>query len=58
MTNIVGGQYILTDAALVDQPVPVLGEVLGDIRPGARMVIAGLIRLEMRVGLEVTASKG
>lgn len=58
MTDIVRVQYTVTDAALVDALVPVLGEVLGDIRPAATMVIAGLIRPEMLVEIEVTAFAG
>ena len=58
MEDIVRVQYTVTDAALVDALVPVLGEVLGDIRPAATMVIAGLIRPEMKVEIEVTAFKG
>lgn len=58
MQDIVRVQYTLTDAALVEALVPVLGEALGDIRPAATMVIAGLIRPEMLVEVEVTAFKG
>ena len=58
MEDIVRVQYTVTDAALVDALVPVLGEVLGGIRPAATMVIAGLIRPEMKVEIEVTAFKG
>ena len=47
-----------TDAALVDDLVPALGEVFADIRPAATMVVAGLIRPEMLVEIEVTALKG
>lgn len=57
MADIVRVQYTLTDAALVDALVPVLGEVLGEIRPAATMVIAGLIKPEMKVEIEVTALK-
>ena len=46
------------EAMLVDAAVPVLGEVLGEIRPAATMVIAGLIRPEMLIEIEVTAFKG
>jgi enamine deaminase RidA (YjgF/YER057c/UK114 family) len=53
--DIVRVQYTVTDAALVDPLVPVLGEVLGEVRPAATMVIAGLIRPEMKVEIEVTA---
>lgn len=58
MADIVRVQYTVTDAALVDTLVPVLGEALADIRPAATMVIAGLIRPEMKVEIEVTAFKG
>lgn len=58
MADIVRVQYTVTDAGLVDDLVPALGEALGDIRPAATMVIAGLIRPEMLVEIEVTAFKG
>lgn len=58
MADIVRVQYTLTDAALVDAVVPVLGDALGAIRPAATMVIAGLIRPEMLIEVEVTAFKG
>lgn len=51
-------QYTVTDAALVDALIPALGEAFGEIRPAATMVIAGLIRPEMKVEIEVTAFKG
>jgi enamine deaminase RidA (YjgF/YER057c/UK114 family) len=57
MADIVRVQYTVTDAALVDALVPVLGEFLGGIRPAATMVIAGLIKPEMKVEIEVTALK-
>ncbi|EKD59958.1 MAG: YjgF family translation initiation inhibitor [uncultured bacterium] len=55
MADIVRVQYTVTDAALVDHLAPVLSEALGTIRPAATMVIAGLIRPEMKVEIEVTA---
>lgn len=58
MADIVRVQYTLSDAALVAEVVPVLGAALGEIRPAATMVIAGLIRPEMRIEIEVTAFKG
>ena len=58
MTDIVRVQYTVTDVALVDDLIPVLGETLGAIRPAATMVIAGLIKPEMKVEIEVTAFKG
>ena len=55
LTDIVRVQYTVTDVALVDQVVPVLGAFLGEIRPAATMVVAGLIRPEMKIEIEVTA---
>jgi enamine deaminase RidA (YjgF/YER057c/UK114 family) len=58
MADIVRVQYTVTDVALVEELVPVLGAALSGIRPAATMVIAGLIRPEMKVEIEVTAFKG
>lgn len=56
--DIVRVQYTMVDAALVDTVGPVLAEVLGEVRPAATMVIAGLIQPEMLIEIEVTAFKG
>ena len=53
--DIVRVQYTVTDVAFVDQIAPALREAMGDIRPAATMVAAGLIRPEMKVEIEVTA---
>ncbi len=58
MADIVRVQYTVADVRLVEALVPVLGEALGEVRPAATMVIAGLIRPEMLVEIEVTAFKG
>jgi enamine deaminase RidA (YjgF/YER057c/UK114 family) len=58
MADVVRVQYTVTDEGLVPDLVPVLGEVLGEIRPAATMVVAGLIRPEMLVEIEVTAFTG
>jgi len=58
MSDIVRVQYIVVAPELVEALVPVLGATLGQIRPAATMVIAGLIRPEMKVEIEVTAFKG
>lgn len=55
MSDIVRVQYTLTDRALVEEVAPVLGRHMGDIRPAATMVIAGLISPEMKIEIEVTA---
>jgi len=58
MADIVRVQYTITDAALVDEIAPALAEALADVMPAATMVVAGLIRPEMLVEIEVTAFKG
>ena len=58
MAEIVRVQYTVADAALVEALVPELGAALGKVRPAATMVIAGLIRPEMLLEIEVTAFKG
>ncbi|MCQ0969322.1 RidA family protein (plasmid) [Paracoccus sp. TK19116] len=55
--DIVRVQYIVTDAALVDEIAPALSDALEAVRPAATMVVAGLIRPEMKVEVEVTAMK-
>ena len=56
--DIVRVQYTLVDRALLDEIAPVLAENLGDIRPAATMVIAGLIQPEMLIEIEITAFRG
>ena len=58
MHDIVRVQYTLTDAGLVEAVLPTLAEALGEVRPAATMVIAGLIRQEMLIEIEVTAFRG
>ena len=58
MEDIVRVQYTVIDAGLVDDLIPALGEAFSEIRPAATMVIASLIRPEMKIEIEVTAFKG
>ncbi len=59
LSDVVRATYYITDMAYHDLISPVLGEKFGDIRPAATMVVvAGLIRPDMKVEIEVTAFKG
>ena len=59
LRDVVRATYYITDMAYHDLISPVLGEKFGDIRPAATMVVvAGLIRPDMKVEIEVTAFKG
>ena len=58
MADVVRVTYILTDARMLDAVGPVLGAALGTVRPVATMLIAGLIRPEMKIEVEATALCG
>ena len=58
LQDVVRVQYTVTDHALADAALPVLGEHFGDIRPAATIVFAGLLKPEMKIEIEVTAFKG
>lgn len=58
LADIVRVQYTVTDASLVEELIPALGEYMGDVRPAATMIVAGLIKPEMLIEIEVTAFKG
>lgn len=55
--DVVRATYYITDPAYWDQIGPPLGAVFGDIRPAATCVVAGLIKPEMKIEIEVTALK-
>ena len=58
LADIVRATYYVTDAADADAVLAVCGERLGDIRPAATLlVVAGLLKPEMRVEIEVTAKR-
>lgn len=56
-SDIVRVQYTIINADLIDEITPVLGQIMGEVRPAATMVIAGLIRPEMKIEIEVTAMR-
>ena len=59
MGQIVRAQYFVTDRAYCEPVLAVCGEVLGDIRPaGGIYIVAGLLKAEMKVEIEVTARVG
>jgi enamine deaminase RidA (YjgF/YER057c/UK114 family) len=58
MADIVRATYYVTDATDADAHFAVCGEVLGDIRPAATLlVVAGLYKPEMKIEVEVTARR-
>ncbi|HLI99305.1 MAG TPA: RidA family protein [Bradyrhizobium sp.] len=58
MADIVRATYYLTEVNDADAHFAVCGEILGEIRPAATMlVVAGLLKPEMKVEIEVTAKR-
>ena len=58
MADIVRATYYITDAGDADAHFAVCGEVLGEIRPAATLlVVAGLYKPEMKIEIEVTAKR-
>ncbi len=55
LTDVVRVRYIVTDAAYAEPVFSVVGRWLADIRPAATMIVAGLIRPEMKIEIEATA---
>lgn len=55
IADVVRARYYVTDAAYADLVFPIFGETFGDIRPAASMIVCALIRLEMKIEIEVTA---
>ena len=59
LTDVVRARYYILDRADADAVLAVCGDVFRDIQPAAAiLVVAGLLRPEMRVEIEVTAKRG
>jgi enamine deaminase RidA (YjgF/YER057c/UK114 family) len=58
LADIVRATYYLTRPEDADAHFAVCGEILGDIRPAATLlIVAGLYKPEMKVEIEVTAKR-
>jgi enamine deaminase RidA (YjgF/YER057c/UK114 family) len=58
LTDIVRATYYVTDVKYADALFAVSGEFFGEIRPAATLlVVAGLLKPEMKVEIEVTAKR-
>jgi enamine deaminase RidA (YjgF/YER057c/UK114 family) len=58
LADVVRVTYILPDAAEFSCCWPVLRKYLGEVRPAATMLTAGLLDPRMRIEIQVTARKG
>lgn len=57
LADIVRVTYVLPDLAVLASCQPVMRKYLGDVRPAAMMICAGLIDPRMKIEIEVTARK-
>ena len=56
LEDVVRATYYVTDAAHAEPVLTVCGEMLAEVRPAATIiVVAGLLKPEMKVEIEVTA---
>lgn len=55
LADVVRVTYILPDGAAFEQCWPVLRKYLGEVRPAATMISAGLADPRMKIEIEVTA---
>ena len=56
-SDIVRVNYYITDPAFADLVFPVVGKWFAKVRPAATMVVAKLLRPEMKIEIEATALK-
>ena len=57
MKDVVRARYYITNRDDIATVFPVLGEVFGEIRPAATMVICDLNTPDMKIEMEVTAKR-
>jgi len=58
LKDVVRVTYVLPDASEFERCWPVLRKYLGEVRPAAMMISAGLADARMKIEIEVTALKG
>lgn len=58
LNDVVRARYYITDPSFADEVFSVTGKYFGEVRPAATMVVAGLIKPEMKIEIEVTARIG
>lgn len=57
MADVVRVTYVLPERDDFEKCWPILGRYLGDVRPAAMMIVAGLSDPRMKIEIEVTARK-
>ena len=58
LADVVRARYYIVDPADADRVLKICGEIFAEIRPAATLVVvAGLLRPEMKIEIEVTAKR-
>jgi enamine deaminase RidA (YjgF/YER057c/UK114 family) len=58
LPDVIRVNYYIADASYSDAIVPVLGRVFGEVRPAITLLVAQLMKPEMKIEIDVTAYKG
>ena len=58
LNDVVRVTYYLSDLSWADSVIPVFGEFFGEIRPAATLLVAQMLKPEIKIEIEVTAYKG
>ncbi|MDR6951971.1 enamine deaminase RidA (YjgF/YER057c/UK114 family) [Ancylobacter sp. 3268] len=57
LADVVRVRYIITRPEYADIVFPIFGQYFGTVRPAATLIVAGLLRPEMKIEIEVTARR-
>lgn len=58
LEDVVRVNYVVTDPSYADIVFPIFGKYFGLSRPAAMLIVAGLLKPEMKIEIEATAYKG
>ena len=57
LADVVRVRYIITRAEDATVVFPIFGQYFGTVRPAATLIVAGLLKPEMKIEIEVTARR-
>ena len=57
LEDVVRVNYIVTNVAFADRVFPIFGQYFSFIRPAMTLIVAGLLKPEMKIEIEATAYK-
>ncbi|MCB4770791.1 RidA family protein [Ancylobacter sp. Lp-2] len=57
LSDVVRVRYIITRPEYADIVFPIFGQYFGTVRPAATLIVAGLLKPEMKIEIEVTARR-